>query len=226
MAKIITLEGLDGAGKHTQRLAVTHELMKAGLDVSSCSFPRYDSSTSSEHVKAFLNGKYGDPTAVNPYLAAFLFAQERLQNKEYLLHKVESCDILIIDRYVPSNIAYQGAKFFSAKPTQKELDAYQEFCREMHRLEYVENGLPEPDHVVYLRWPLKECLRHIAKRSAVGRPKDEIEKNGLYLGKVASVYENHFTAKQYSIVDCYKKNKPLAPEAITQEILKEILKTI
>ena len=60
MSKFIVIEGIDGAGKgtHTRRLA---EVLRGDShDVSSFSFPAYDTTRFGKLVGEYLNGKYGN----------------------------------------------------------------------------------------------------------------------------------------------------------------------
>jgi dTMP kinase len=103
--KLITIEGIDGAGKSTLALALVRalaarehrvELLRepGGVDVS-------------ERIRALVK----DPAlAVAPRAEALLYAAARAQLVEELLEPLlERGTLVLLDRFVDSSLAYQGA---------------------------------------------------------------------------------------------------------------------
>jgi dTMP kinase len=75
---IISIEGTDGSGKHTQQQLLLNDLKELGYSVFDQSFPNYDSD-SSMPVKMYLNGELGDnANCLNAYEASALYAVDRL----------------------------------------------------------------------------------------------------------------------------------------------------
>ena len=104
---LISIEGIDGAGKNT----VTQRLRKElDCDVSVLSFPRYEESIHAQLAQQALYGKMGD-LIDSAYGMATLFALDRCGAKEQLLAAAEDPgSLLILDRYVASNAAYTAAR--------------------------------------------------------------------------------------------------------------------
>jgi dTMP kinase len=103
--KLITIEGIDGAGKSTLALALVRalaarehrvELLRepGGVDVS-------------ERIRALVK----DPAlAVAPRAEALLYAAARAQLVQELLEPLlERGTLVLLDRFVDSSLAYQGA---------------------------------------------------------------------------------------------------------------------
>ena len=75
---IISIEGTDGAGKHTQQQLLLEDLKKLGHSVFDQSFPNYDS-PSSAPVKMYLSGELGSSAnCMDAYQASVLYAVDRL----------------------------------------------------------------------------------------------------------------------------------------------------
>src|SRR5581483_2185410 len=82
----------------------------AGRSVSTLSFPTYDGNPFAEAIAGYLNGDFGSADEVHPELAALLYAADRFHAKPLLLDALASNDLVVLDRYVASNAAHQGAK--------------------------------------------------------------------------------------------------------------------
>ena len=75
---IISIEGTDGAGKHTQQQLLMKDLKEQGYSVLDQSFPHYDSDSSAP-VKMYLAGEFGkDSNSLNAYQASVLYAVDRM----------------------------------------------------------------------------------------------------------------------------------------------------
>ena len=64
----------------------------------------------SQAIARYLNGEFGGVSDVAAEFAALLYAGDRLAAREELLQAMKSNDLVICDRYVPSNLAHQAAK--------------------------------------------------------------------------------------------------------------------
>ena len=67
-----------------------------------------------------MNGEFGSLNDVDPFLAALLYAGDRSESKEFLLSLLAENDVVVLDRYVASNIAHQGSKANGA--AQQKID--------------------------------------------------------------------------------------------------------
>lgn len=101
---LITIEGLDGAGKTTLASALAQELRHRGLTVQALREP--GGVPLSERIRELLE----DPAAtVNPRAEALLYAAARAQLlAERLLPALERGELVLLDRFLDSSLAYQG----------------------------------------------------------------------------------------------------------------------
>jgi len=110
MATLIAIEGIDGAGKGTQAGRLVTSLREMGLRVDTLQFPRYAATTFGTAIGDFLNGRFGSLNDVHPQLAAVLYAGDRFESRTLLLKMMEDNDVVVLDRFVGSNLAHQSAK--------------------------------------------------------------------------------------------------------------------
>jgi dTMP kinase len=111
MAKLLVLEGTDGAGKSTQTNLVKSYLKENNLSFAYFHFPMYGHNKFSEMIAKFLQGEFGSIEEVSPYFVANLYAMDRFMFLPELKKAMAENDVVLLDRYVFSNVAYQGAKF-------------------------------------------------------------------------------------------------------------------
>ena len=145
---LIVLEGLDGAGKSTQLKMVTSYFASLGRKVEYLHFPRYNASVYGELIAKFLRGDFGAIDQVHPQLVALLFAEDRRDAASLLRSWMDQGRVVVLDRYVYSNIAFQCAKLAS----QEESDALRDWIFD---LEYVHYGIPRPTLNLFLDVPLE-----------------------------------------------------------------------
>ena len=150
-AKLIAIEGVDGSGKGTQSRLLADTLRSEGRRVALLSFPRYSETFFGARIGDFLNGRFGSLEAVDPFLAALLFAGDRLESKPVLAAALAENDIVVLDRYVASNVAHQGAKREGAERA--------ELVRRIEHVEFALNALPRPDVTVWLDLPVPLATR-------------------------------------------------------------------
>ncbi len=108
MAFLLAIEGADGAGKATATAAVTERLNAAGLSAAALSFPRYAETVGGWALGEYLAGRL--PHAAAPETAATLYALDRFESRPHLIELAETHDIIVFDRYIASNMAYQAAQ--------------------------------------------------------------------------------------------------------------------
>jgi dTMP kinase len=103
--RLITLEGLDGAGKSTLAQALVRELADKGHRVELLREP--GGVDVSERIRALVK----DPAlAVAPRAEALLYAAARAQLvQERLLGALEQGVLVLLDRFADSSLTYQGA---------------------------------------------------------------------------------------------------------------------
>jgi dTMP kinase len=103
--RLITIEGLDGAGKSTLADALRDEIAARGLRVELLREP--GGVELSERIRALVK----DPSlAVSPRAEALLYAAARAQLvAERLEPLLDEGAVVLLDRFVDSSLAYQGA---------------------------------------------------------------------------------------------------------------------
>jgi dTMP kinase len=103
--KLITIEGLDGAGKSTLAAALARELAARGHRVELLREP--GGVDVSERIRALVK----DPAlTIGARAEALLYAAARAQLVQQLLQPLlEQGALVLLDRFVDSSLAYQGA---------------------------------------------------------------------------------------------------------------------
>ncbi|MBO4841901.1 MAG: dTMP kinase [Bacteroidales bacterium] len=144
---LIVLEGLDGAGKSTQLKMVTSYFTSLGRKVEYLHFPRYAAPVYGELIAKFLRGDFGAIDQVHPQLVALLFAEDRRDAAAGIRRWMDEGRVVILDRYVYSNIAFQCAKLDDAK----EAAALRDW---IFALEYQHNDIPRPTLNLFLDVPI------------------------------------------------------------------------
>ncbi|MDR1667394.1 MAG: dTMP kinase [Bacteroidales bacterium] len=225
---LIVIEGLDGAGKSTQINKLHQWLSAKGKRCRMLHFPRTDSPTVfGELIARFLRGELGDRRQVNPYLAAMIYAGDRFDCKPELDRWLHDGDMVLLDRYVYSNIAYQCAKL----QDEKEKTALQEWI--LH-LEFEYYALPKPDLNIFLDVPF-DFTRSNLSESRKGddrqylRGKRDIHESSLrFQENVRQMYLSLADATGLLKIECGWQEKMLSEEDIFDKIIKcikEIIKT-
>lgn len=117
--KFIVIEGLDGSGKSTQIEMLQNYLADQQIKYKYLHFPRLDKPPFGELVSKFLRGEFGSLEQVHPYLVALIYAEDRNDAKEMINQWLAEGNLVVIDRYVHSNIAYQCPKVKDEAETDK-----------------------------------------------------------------------------------------------------------
>ena len=144
---LVVLEGLDGAGKSTQvkKLRTYLESLYGSLEY--VHFPRYDAPVYGDLISRFLRGDFGSNEAVHPQLVALLFAEDRHGAAPAMKETLDKGGVILLDRYVYSNIAYQCAKL----KDDNEAEALRDW---IFNTEYGDFALPKPDLNIFLDVPI------------------------------------------------------------------------
>jgi dTMP kinase len=179
--KMVAFEGIDASGKGTQAEFLARAAEARGLRVARFAFPRYSGSFYGELCVRYLAGEFGSVSDQSPYLSALPYAGDRLEAAPQLREALGRHDLVVVDRYVGSNAAHQGAKL--------PRGGFGEFAAWIRRLEYEVHGLPAEDAVVWLDVPLETVEGLMAsRREATGRADDIHERDLAYLGEVRDRY--------------------------------------
>lgn len=142
----LAIEGGDGSGKSSQMALLEEFFKKADRKVKTIHFPRVTAKPYGQMIAEFLRGEYGSAESVHPKLSALIYALDRQQAASQLKDIVAAGQVLIADRYIFSNIAYQCAK----EPDEAKRADLAEW---IETLEYGYHGIPRPDLTLYLDVP-------------------------------------------------------------------------
>jgi dTMP kinase len=107
---LVAIEGIDGSGKGTQARQLLQRLEADGLRARLLSFPRYEATFFGRAVGQYLDGAFGSLGQVHPFFASLLFAGDRFESRSLLTDALAAHDIVVLDRYVASNVAHQAAR--------------------------------------------------------------------------------------------------------------------
>ena len=180
---LLAIEGIDGAGKGTLCQALLIQAKKRGIRSASLSFPRYGETQFSDLVARYLRGEMGIINQVPARYAALLYGGDRFESRDVLLALIADNDLVILDRYIYSNIAYNVAKLPPAE--QAELIAW------IEELEFGMFELPRPDLTLLLATPTELANRLVGKKDKRGyteQTRDIHEADRDYLSRVSEVY--------------------------------------
>ena len=180
---LLAIEGIDGAGKGTLCQALLIQAKKRGIRSASLSFPRYGETQFSDLVARYLRGEMGIKNQVPARYAALLYGGDRFESRDELLALIADNDLVILDRYIYSNVAYNVAKLPPAE--QAELIAW------IEELEFGMFELPRPDLTLLLATSTELADRLVGKkdkRSYTEQTRDIHEADRDYLSRVSEVY--------------------------------------
>lgn len=153
----IVLEGLDGAGKSTQIKRLRQLFADRGIESEYVHFPRFDSPVYGELIARFLRGELGSIESVDPYIVALLFAGDRADMAPRIAQWQAEGKVVIVDRYVYSNIGYQCAKIADAEG-RKRLKEW------ILSTEYGYFNIPRPDISLFLDVPFAFTAKSLAEQ--------------------------------------------------------------
>ncbi len=153
---LIVFEGGDGTGKGTQVERLTEKFQGLGYAVSVFDFPRYDTFYGQE-VGRLMKGGYGPLNQVHPFLAAMLYAGDRLDAAPQMRADLHGRRVVLCNRYVASNLAHGGAKHTDIAEAVR-------FIQKVEFMEYGVNDLPRPDLQLFLDVPAEGARRMLTTK--------------------------------------------------------------
>lgn len=220
----IVIEGLDGAGKSTQVAKIQQYLTSRALEWEYLHFPRFNAPYYGQMISRFLRGELGAVGDIDPQLVAILYAGDRQDASVQIRQWQQAGKVVLVDRYVLSNVAYQCAK--AGVAVQDELKQW------ILGLEYEHNKIPRPDLTLFLDVPFKFTTRSLTtKREGDDRSylngKQDIHEASLELQQeVRKMYTSHME-ESYKIIDCGTPDGEMASaDAISEMIINEIKRII
>lgn len=219
----IVLEGLDGAGKSTQITKLRDMFRAKGVESEYLHFPRFDAPVYGELIARFLRGDLGSVESVNPYLVALLYAGDRADAAATIRQWLDEDKVVIVDRYVYSNIGYQCAKIADSQ----ERNTLREWI--LHT-EYEEFGIPKPDLSLFLDVPFAFTERKLTEvregedREYLQGGKDIHEASLDLQRRVRDVYlESASLNEDLKVVNCSTLEGGMAlPDTIFERIMERV----
>ena len=151
-------------------------------------------------VRNYLNGEFGSLEELSPEIPSLLYAIDRYQFKDKHFQYLEEYDYLIANRYIQSNIGFQGAKFQDPRERAK-------FIRWML---HVESRNIQPDSVVFLDVNTDQSKKNLDNRNILEGKKNEKdihEENIDYMKKVRDTYLEYGKKNNWTILNCMDTKK-------------------
>jgi len=179
---MVTIEGIDAAGKNTQSRLLAAWLTNNGLKTFSMSFPDYETPIGRE-IRAFLSGTRSYPIQ----LQHILFAANRWERLEEIQSHLRRGDMMIVNRYTESNLAYGRANGLP-----------------VGWLDNLEKGMPKPDLVLVL----DASPQSLHSRRPVTR-KDAYEKSSTLQSRAQNAYRELARARGWKILDANRSVQDL-----------------
>ena len=215
----IVIEGLDGSGKSTQLKLIREYLEKHDRQFKDIHFPKMNEGYYGKLVAEFLRGEFGSIEQVDPKIVALLFAGDRKEHIHEVNQWLKDGFVVIADRYVNSNIAFQCAKM-KDRAAKDRLKAW------ILDFEYGYHQLPRPSVSMFLDVPLESIKRSLAtERKGEDRDylngKRDIHEDSLQLQvKVRQEYLTMVEEQEdFHLIKCYDdKGNYLPPLAIHEEV--------
>jgi dTMP kinase len=216
MDRLIVIEGLDGAGKSTQMKQLVAYLEKSGVICKQQHFPRTEG-IYGQLIARFLRGELGAINQVDPYLTALIYACDRLEFKADINKWLSEENVVLLDRYVYSNVAYQCAKITDEKERKKLRDW-------ILNLEFEHNKLPKPCVNIFLDVPLTFARENLKNRKTDYRQylqgKDDIhEADNNFQENVRQMYLSLAVDGHIFTIDCSDGQNILPANDIYTKIL-------
>ena len=218
--RFIVIEGLDGSGKSTQLKKLRSYLEENNVNYEYLHFPRTDSPIYGDLISRFLRGELGDINTVNPYLIALIYAGDRNDAKETITNWLAEDKLVIVDRYVYSNIAFQCAKLSD----EKEIETLTDWIL---NLEYNHFKIPKPALSIFLNVPFEFTRKNLTEqregedREYLNGKEDIHEMDINFQDKVRNVYLREVNKdKNLKIINCANNDGEMSK---SEEIFAKII---
>ena len=231
MAKLIVIEGTDCSGKETQSKILVDKLNEQGIKSTILSFPMYDSPTGKiigacylgkeEMCEDLLKDNKGffpeEAPNVDPITSSLLYAADRRYNLPVLEKSMKDYDVIILNRYIYSNMAHQAGKI-----ENKSERTY--MFQMLDNLEFNVCRLPRPDKIIFLHVPYETAIKLRKKRKE--KP-DQNEKSINHLKNAEETYLQLADYYEFDTINCVDEDNNIKSiEDIHKDIYNIIEKIV
>ncbi len=197
---VIAIEGLDKSGKDTQQKRLLDKLITLGYRVDRLEYPKY-STVTGQLIKEKLTSTKKQTDSDKIMLELLMAANKHEDFSNFNFKEIFfNCDIIVIDRYLLSQIVYS-----EANGTDPELT------------EILARGLRRPDLEIVLDVSPEVSMERRGKHN--NGVNDRYESDYQLLHKVRSLYQERQTASHKVMINAEQK-----VEDITEEIMQKIEK--
>ena len=202
MSKFIVIEGTDCSGKETQSKLLVESLNKLANKAVYLTFPNYNSPTGKIVGGPYLGKEeicksYFPEGAshVDSKVASLYFTADRYYNLNIIKQYLDKDYIVILDRYVSSNMAHQGGKI---KDKKQRYEMYEW----LEKLEYEMMNLIKPDMTIFLHMPTEYAK--ILKKNRTSLDDHEKDDEHLHLAELS--YLELSNKYNFININCVKNN--------------------
>lgn len=225
MNKFLVLEGLDGSGKSTQVEMLKNYLDNQNITYKFLHFPRTNEPFFGEQISRFLRGEFGKADEVDPYLVAMLYAGDRFAAAESIRQWLSIGTMVVVDRYVMSNIAFQCAKL-SIESEKEKLRNW------IFQFEYNYYQIPRPSLSIFLDAPLNFVSNNLVNERK-GTDREYLQgKQDIHEEKIdfqQTVRQEYLNAikldDSFKHINCDTQGNMKKPEIIFDELLTVLKKS-
>ena len=222
--KLIVIEGTDCSGKETQVKRAVARFKEKDVNVYNYSFPMYNTPTGKIVGGPYLGKSYicegwfpEGAADVDALAASAYYAADRRYNIGIINEHLDKGDIVILDRYVESNMAHQGGKLKTPEEREK-------MYQKLDTLEFEIMELPRPDAVIFLYMPFEYAA--VLKKNREETP-DQHESNKAHLEQAEKAYLELTEKYGYKKITCVKDDVIRTIDDINDEVvstLEEIIR--
>lgn len=219
----IVIEGLDGSGKSTQVNKLKDYLTDKNIAYKYLHFPVVEKGIFGDLIARFLRGDLGDINNVDPYLVGLIYAEDRNDSKQLINKWLEEGFLVLVDRYVYSNIAFQCAKL----DKESEINELKDWIL---NLEYNYFKIPKPDLNIFLDVPFDFVKAKLSERQAdenrdyLQGKKDIHEADTGFQEKVRNRYLSAVEGDEsFRKITCAGESGEMLPPDVIFSKLKEVI---
>jgi len=219
----IVIAGIDGSGKGTLcRKLVSAMEQVLFREVVQYDFPQYHTHYG-EMIGKYLNGVYGD---LDPQITSLLYANDRLMVREKMQEDISLGRLIVCNRYVESNIAFQSARLRmrledQGVPKDEIEDQLEEFRKWILKTEHEINKMPKENNTILVSLSPSTAQKRVSKkgeRDYTNKLQDKHEADIKLLDYASQEYR--LQSKRNAWIEVSSEN--LDEDEILAQVIKEM----